>query len=50
MRYESRNKKLNRQPGKVKNWIYNRGDIYLAIIHILPFLAGIYDKGLPRIT
>ena len=30
MRYESRNKKLNRQPGKVKNWIYHRGDIYLA--------------------
>ena len=30
MRYESRNKKLNRQPGTVKNWIYRRGDIYLA--------------------
>ena len=30
MRYESRNKKLNRQPGTVKNWIYHRGDIYLA--------------------
>ena len=30
MRYESRNKKLNRQPGTVKNWIWRRGDIYLA--------------------
>ncbi len=30
MRYVSRNKKLNRQPSTVKNWIYHRGDIYLA--------------------
>ena len=30
MRYESRIKKHNRQPGTVKNWIYRRGDIYLA--------------------
>ena len=30
MRYESKNKKPYRQPGTVKNWIYRRGDIYLA--------------------
>ena len=30
MRYESRDKKLHRQPGTVKNWVYHRGDIYLA--------------------
>jgi mRNA interferase MazF len=30
MRYESKDKKPYRQPGTVKNWIYRRGDIYLA--------------------
>ena len=30
MRYESKEKKPYRQPGTVKNWIYRRGDIYLA--------------------
>ena len=34
MRYESRNKKLNRQPGTVKNRIYRRGDIYLASVEL----------------
>ena len=30
MRYEFKDKKPSRQPGTVKNWIYHRGDIYLA--------------------
>ena len=42
MRYESRNKKLNRQPGTVKNWIYRRGDIYLANLN--PFKGS--EQGL----
>ena len=35
MRYESKDKKSYRQPGTVKNWIYRRGDIYLA--NLTPF-------------
>ena len=30
MRYESNENKFYRQPGTVSNWIYKRGDIYLA--------------------
>ena len=30
MRYEPNENKFYRQPGTVSNWIYKRGDIYLA--------------------
>lgn len=30
MRYEVNDSKFYRQPGTVNNWIYHRGDIYLA--------------------
>ena len=30
MRYETNDNKFYRQPGTVSNWIYKRGDIYLA--------------------
>ena len=30
MRYETNENKFYRQPGTVSNWIYKRGDIYLA--------------------
>ena len=41
MRYESKEKKPYRQPGTVKNWIYRRGDIYLANLN--PFIGNFYS-------
>ena len=42
MRYESKENKFYRQPGTVKNWIYRRGDIYLANLN--PF-KGVEHGG-----
>ena len=42
MRYETNNNKFYRQPGTVNNWIYKRGDIYLANLN--PF-KGVEQGG-----
>ena len=42
MRYETNENKFYRQPGTVSNWIYKRGDIYLANLN--PF-KGIEQGG-----
>ena len=42
MRYESNENKFYRQPGTVDNWIYHRGDIYLANLN--PF-KGVEQGG-----
>ena len=44
MRYESKENKFYRQPGTVDNWIYHRGDIYLANLN--PFKGEQGDPAL----